>query len=174
MRNYSILIQRLSSNKTIQIINRRKNFVYFEKLLILRNILLNKNKTLNLKKRSHFYIWKRVLKINPTKSFERKVHLRSLINKKIKNEDYLTRLIRRAFYSLMEVHITYSDDKNYKYNENNQKAKCENNDIVKKEDKDSKLMKSFKRIKNIPINDIFIDNYSNNAKVYLFSFKTLI
>lgn len=166
MKNYCILIQRLSSNKTIEIINKRKNFIYLEKLLILRNILLHKDKNLNLIIRFYFYLWKRFQKINPINSFKRKLLIRNLINKKIKNKDYLTRLIRRAFFSLIEIHRNNPDLKNNKTKEFYIKEKHEGNKFSKAEDQDSKLKdRSSEGFEKVLIKDSLIDIHSINANV---------
>lgn len=164
MKNFFNLIQRLSLNKTIEIIDKRKNFVNLEKLLILRNILLNKEKNLNLIWRSYFYLWKRFVKLNHHNNFKRKLLIRNVVNKKISNQDYIKRLIRRAFYLLINI------DKSYTKNIDHSNESNINNEVYelynREQNHSHNLKISFKAIEEKNINHhIFKDISSIKTNV---------
>lgn len=106
-RYYNHLIRSLLSISTNQIILKRKNYIQHEKHLVLRNILLFKEKELGIILKSYFYNWKRIIKINFLTSWDKKAILRKLVNKKIYNENFSERLLRRAFIKLINKYRSF-------------------------------------------------------------------
>ncbi len=163
MKIYYLFIEKLSSLSMNEMIKRRKNFIIMEKLLIFRNIFKNKEKNINLIIKRYFYSWKRLTKINPNSSFDKKLKIRKLISKKIHDQDYETRLIKTVFLRLLHSLKIFSNDNKY----NTCDSKNINIEINRNSDKNDFIIKINKELKtNTNKNIVNLPSISSNVFFY--------
>lgn len=110
IKSYYEFLQSLSFSALTETIRKRKHFVLFEQLLVLRNVAINRETNLKLVLKNYFYKWKRVWKINPRFSFDKKLKLRKIITNRLKKADYFERLVKAAFFYLLRCYDKFALD----------------------------------------------------------------
>ena len=118
IKNFLDLIQNLSTFNSLNTIMKRKKFIIYQKLLVLRNIFCIKDTNMKMKMKIYFYNWKRLLIVNCNNSFERKIFLRKIVNEKITQSDYFSRLMKFSLFNFLKFYKTFSEKNEEKENDN--------------------------------------------------------
>lgn len=120
-KNFLDLIQKLSTLSSFNTIIKRKKFIIYQKLLILRNVFCTKETNLRMKLKIYFYNWKRLLIVTTKNSFEKKIFLRKIVKEKISQSDYFARLMKFSLLNFLKFYKNFSEknEKKIEINENN-------------------------------------------------------
>lgn len=165
------LTQKLFTLSSFNTIMKRKKFLIYQKLLVLRNIFCIKDTNIKMKLKIYFYNWKRLLTINNNNSFEKKIFLRKIVNEKISQSDYFTRLMKYSFINFLKFYRNFSEknNRNYYENENEQENNYEENNnnnneenIINNKDYNFLSLEEKEKIRNKIID---IRTVSSNVKI---------
>lgn len=107
-KHFLFFVQNITTKNTLNIVTERKKFFIYEKLLVLRNIFSNKDTNLKMKFKIYFYNWKRLLFLNPSNSFEKKLLLRKIVKEKISKQDYFSRLMKFSLMNFLNFFRNFS------------------------------------------------------------------